>query len=203
MGIVIGLSGAQGGGKTTLLAELARRGHAVDDFKVSRTVQAQLGWESLERVMESPQTMVDFEERCLEAKMARERELNARGTPVLTERTMADMAAYAALWTNKMIYQRVWAQEPAHAWVRDFIARCRVAHVELYAANLVLPLMPHIPVEADPHRAKAEDAETVYNSVVAFLGGLASRYRHQLHFITEAGVAERADGVERFLENLE
>ena len=92
---VVGISGAQGGGKTTLLDQMKVLGYQVDDFKVARSVQEELGWASLNHVTTSIDVMIDFQTRILEAKALNDRQLKEKGNGViLVERTFADIYAY-------------------------------------------------------------------------------------------------------------
>ena len=161
MARLIGLSGPQGGGKTTLLEGL--KGKAlyasdilitVDDFKVSREVQRQLGWESLERVMESPDTMMKFQVKVRDVKYARELEITERRDldVVLTERTFADIVTYTQLWTWELVDAGKWELSEAIEFLVDFV-RTAKENQRVYAGNLILPHMPHVKFQADPHRA--------------------------------------------------
>ena len=51
MSLVIGISGPQGAGKSSLLKELSARGYYVDNFKVSRQVQSDFRFDSLEQAI--------------------------------------------------------------------------------------------------------------------------------------------------------
>ena len=207
---VVGLSGAQGGGKSSLLAELQRRGWLVDSFRVSRAVQAALGWDSLERVKESFETMVAFQEEVYKQKRQNDlklheqlpaRTMDPKGNIVLTERTFADICAYTNLWTWNFVDTEELSLAHAIDFLRNYTFDCSEAHNKIYTATLLMPLMDHIPWENDPNRAKKEDANAVYEDIERFI----DRKTHILHprfRITAETVEERADQVETFLGTL-
>ena len=155
MAKVIGLSGPQGGGKTTLLNGLAENGIIVDEFKVSREVQKQLGWENLSNVMESPQTMMQFQAKVRDVKYVRELENRARTDVdvVLTERTFADISSYTQLWCWELVEQDKWSVKDAIEFLVSYTELCKSNQL-VYAGNLILPSMSHVKFQADPHRAQ-------------------------------------------------
>lgn len=172
--IVIGLSGAQGGGKSSLLIELEKRGWRLDKFRVSRAVQAQLGWEKLDNVMESWDTMTQFQEEVFRQKYNHDSAICAkheqefemvpklgddgergitleydpermlRNRIILTERTFADVAAYTTLWTWKHVDRNNVKLDVAFAWLSEYIKRCSSAQTSIYHATLLLPYMPNV-----------------------------------------------------------
>lgn len=181
MAEVVGLSGPQGGGKTSLLNELARivpedvwigdtARWVVDDFKVSREVQSRLGWRTLERVRDDPNTMMAFQRTVLEVKHDRDRANGARTDVdvVLTERTFADIAAYAQLWAWELAHDGKWTVGEAIRFNLEFVEEC--AHEQYaYAANLYLPYMDHVPWQEDPHRASRAHVTFIDDQIRAFL----------------------------------
>jgi predicted ATPase len=206
---IVGLSGAQGGGKTSLLNELEKRGWAVDRFKVSRAVQAQLGWETLGRVMDSFETMKEFQQEVWQQKFNNDlalsqtpgaRTIDAKGHVILTERTFADIFSYTCLWSRKFLE----AGHPQPHEVLDFLppysTKCAEAQNLVYSGVILLPLMDHIVFEDDTHRASREDVEEVYAGVQTFMAKRAGEI--PLMTITAKTVSDRADEVETFLRKL-
>jgi predicted ATPase len=199
---VIGVSGAQGGGKSSLLVELEKRGWAVDKFRVSRAVQAQLGWATLDRVLESPQVMMEFQEEVFSQKYQHDYTLaQSDGGIVLTERTFADICAYTTHWTWELHYKGMWTIEAAGLFLREYTAKCAKAQRECYAGVLLLPLMSHIVWEADLNRAPRHTCELIYEGVERFTERrdflLQKRFTINAH-----SVADRATQVEHFLESV-
>lgn len=197
---IVGISGAQGGGKSSLLNELKARGYTVDDFRVSRAVQAQLGWSSLDNVMESFDTMRAFQDEVFNQKYEQEMSYVNDGKPgmILTERTFADIFAYAQLWTWKLLDN---GEDPRKimAWLGQYYKKCQQAQIECYSATILLPLMPHVVFEADPHRAKKEDTTRVYEEITRFMD-LIKFQGHPSFVISEKTIEARADQTEGFLK---
>lgn len=216
---VVGLSGAQGGGKSSLLLELAARGWRLDAFRVSRAVQAQLGWASLERVMDAPETMMQFQEAVFQQKFLNDMRVGVTDTElepkdlklpvpvhpkdrvVLTERTFADICAYTMHWTWRFVDDGRLTVSAALDFLSPYVARCADAQHAIYDGTMLLPLMDHIPLENDPHRAVRGSAESVYYDITRFMDRKVP-LSHPRLTITGQTVVERADQVEAFLKGI-
>jgi len=202
MAKVIGVSGAQGGGKSTLLKGLMAKGWHVDDFRVSRAVQAQLGWERLDRVMESPQTMMEFQGEVLRQKQHRDLHLaETLDGIVLTERTFADIAAYTSNWTFNFVSERRWDLAEAGTWLSQYLERCIFAQKKCYSGIVLLPLMDVVKWEEDPNRAARNTAERIYEDVRRFTEQVEFLRVPRLTITTETPEA-RVDQVDTFLRTL-
>lgn len=203
MSRVVGLSGAQGGGKSSLLKELMARGWELDQFRVSRKIQEQLGWDSLERVMDSPETMIAFQEEVFRQKYEHDRTLANDGSDkiILTERTFADINAYTHLWMWKFVDEGKISLQEAMKFLMSYTTYCQSAQQECYLATLLLPLMQHVVYEHDPHRAKQENAHTVYEEIERFIE-MKMPVGYKKLVITCKSIHDRAAQVENFLESL-
>lgn len=207
---VVGLSGAQGAGKSTLLIELMNRGWKLDQFRVSRAVQAQLGWATLENVMSSTQTMMEFQNEVLEQKRNNDfnllalegaRTIDEKGHIILTERTFADIVAYTNLWSWRLVDNGQMALSDAMEFLAAFTRKAADAHNSIYAGTLLLPMMSHVVWQEDPNRAAREDTEAVFEDIERFMMRKA-HIAHRRLTITGKTVEERADQVETFLRTL-
>jgi predicted ATPase len=192
MMMIIGLTGAQGAGKSTLLEELKARGWAVDPYKVSRAVQNELGWSNLHQVMESWDTMRKFQDLVRTRKTENDEALKG---PILVERTFADIVAYTQYWTWELVDARKISLGPAMAWLREYTLMCLEAQNRIYSSVLLLPLMEHVQFVDDPHRARRNSAEQVYQNEVNFVLMSSTPYFE----ISAKTTAERADQVINFL----
>lgn len=214
---VVGLSGAQGAGKSTLLIELMARGWQLDQFRVSRAVQAQLGWDTLENVMSSPQTMMEFQNEVLRQKqnhdatlaiMVQASTVNGLTGPtpdpkleiILTERTFADIVAYTNQWAWRFVDDGRMTLGEAIGFLTDFTQRAARAQNEIYSATIMLPMMKHVVWEEDPNRAAQKDTESVMEDIERFMERKANMQKRFM--ITGKTVIERADQVETFLRTL-
>ena len=193
MSKVIGLSGPQGGGKTTLLNGLKEKGIEVDDFKVSRRVQAELGWDSLETVLTDPDTMMKFQWKIADVKHDRELGNKVRKDVdvVLTERTFADIASYSQLWAWELAHTGKWTVKDAIDFSIEFVETCVICQ-RVYDGNLILPAMPHVLWQADPHRAKREHQEFITEQLDRFFEVKNPR-SVSLFRITEGSIQGRID----------
>lgn len=219
MKIIVGLSGAQGAGKSTLLNELKLRGWALDNFKVSRAVQEQLGWKTLDRVMDAPETMMEFQNEvytqklkhdtvvkaCLEALPHEHStcplvsEHNLMQKIVLTERTFADIFAYTALWTNKLVYDGKIGLWEAGDFLGEYNEKCLFAQKAVYGGTILLPYMDSVPWQEDPNRASLKDVGFVYRGIENFMKKVCAVEFPMLE-ITATSVADRVQQAEQFLE---
>lgn len=203
MAQVVGLSGAQGGGKSTLLEGLKQRGWQVDDFKVSRYVQAQLGWPHLNRVMESAETMQHFQEEVLTCKLKRDRELRW-GRPsgvVLTERTFADIQAYTTYWSWELVDARKWTLREASAWLHSYTQRCIEAQKQCYDAVLMLPYMSHMVWNGDPNRASFSSVNIIWENLESFTNRFELISQPKF-YIRAASIEDRVVEVDNYLKTL-
>jgi hypothetical protein len=205
---VIGLSGAQGAGKSSMLLELRSRGWILDEFRVSRAVQKQLGWDSLARVMDAPETMMQFQNEVFRQKYEHDLELSeavgartidSQGHVVLTERTFADIWSYTSMWTWRFHDQDKMTFEQCLEFLTPFTKRCADAQAEVYSGVLLLPFMSHIVFEDDTHRASRSDVDSVYEDVDRFVDRKTPNMRKL--YITSETVSDRADQVEKFLRS--
>ena len=197
---IVGVSGAQGCGKSSLLEELKARGYQVDDFKVSRTVQKQLGWEKLDTVMDNWETMKRFQEAVLKAKYEHDlglKKLSRPGT-ILTERTFFDISAYTVLWVEKFIYRGDISVTLASEWYLDYLKRANTYQLDIYDVVINVPLMSHIPVENDPRRAARVDAEVIEKLITT----KCLKSDLDIIMITKHSISDRADEVESALNEL-
>jgi predicted ATPase len=202
MSQVVAVSGTQGGGKSTLLAGLKACGWKVDDFKVSRAVQAQLGWESLSQVMESPSTMMRFQQEVFRQKLERDTQLRSEAADfVLTERSFADIAAYTTYWCWEHVDRRNWDFHTATAWLTPFLKACHVAQVQTYSAVIIIPFMSDVRWENDPNRASLSSVQTIHEDVTRFMD-ISEMSGVRQYTITATGKVERVEQAEAFLRTL-
>lgn len=203
MAKLVGLSGAQGAGKSTLLKELMNRGWYLDQFRVSRAVQEQFGWGNLERVMDSPWTMMEFQEEVFRQKYNHDHALHGskEHDVILVERTFADILAYTKCWTEAFTARGAISQAQANVFLSEFARKCTVCQNEVYSGVILLPLMSHVVFELDPNRAAQDTADLVYNDVRTFVFEQMTPRAAKLEITTKT-VQERADEASTFLYTL-
>lgn len=207
---LIGLSGAQGAGKSTLLKALMVNGWLLDSFRVSRAVQAQLGWDKLDNVMESPETMMMFQEAVFEQKLKNDhalmlrlsaRTMEARGNIMLTERTFADIDAYTTQWAWRFVDRGRMTLSEAFTFLIPFHEKCIAAHLQCYAGTILLPFMKHVAWEDDPNRAAKNDVAVIYEHIERYMDE-REFIAHPKLVITTKSVDDRVGQTEQFLESI-
>lgn len=195
---VVAVSGPQGAGKTTLLEGAKRAGWQVDDFKVSRAVQKEFGWDNLSRVMEHPETLIKFQNRILERYEENVEGLRERPGDdiILIERSYADLYAYTKLWVAYL-----WGDSgDPDGFVLDYITRLEKAQANL-SGMAYLPFGDHIVFEHDVHRASADHVDRVQELLEIW------KEKHQppgvpFHTITARSVEDRVTSLNSFLSAL-
>lgn len=204
MAKVIGLSGPQGGGKSTLLDGLVSKqnGIEVDNFKVSRRVQRLLGWITLDHAFESPESMIEFQTMIMNVKHLRDQE-NAERTDVdivLTERTFADISSYTTLWAWKLVRDGKWKMTESLDFALKFADECS-QYQQVYDGNIFLPYMSHVKFESDPHRADEKDVDFITNEIETFFK-LKSPQGVPVFRITETSIQGRIDQAHKWIQTL-
>lgn len=206
MSRLVGISGPQGSGKSTVLNEIKKNiieynlNWVVDDFKVSRSVQEALGWESLSKVQDSPETMMRFQYEVFEQKYDHDLMLfkSAGSEFVFTERTFADLSAYALLWTYKFIDTGLWDKKDGAAFYADYNFKCLAAHRSLYCCTVLIPFMDCVKFEDDPHRASRQDVNFVYNHLNDFLTSKLAV--HKVMNVTEKSPEDRSTQIQNYIK---
>lgn len=204
MAKVIAISGAQGAGKSTLLEELKNRGYYVDGFKVSRSVQEQLGFTTLSDATSTLTTSLGFQEKVFEAKFRHDRELQKLGHEfVFVERSFADIYAYSLQWIKKHIGSHL-NQSNVMSWILRFGTQCTEAQKLCYNGCILLPYMEHIVWQEDARRADKQSVDEVYSEITKFTSNSLASPGSKLKTleITKQLISDRADEVETFLKEI-
>jgi predicted ATPase len=201
MSLVVGVSGAQGAGKTTLLEALKPLGWQVDDFKVSRAVQADMGFSSLQEATQDPWVMADFQERIFHRKLERDT-AHRRGSQdlVLVERTFADVAAYATRWVWDLLEDRRNDPKEWVKWLGAYTQRCAAAQKLCYGGFILIPFMPHVQWQNDPNRAPASSTSYIFETIEDFIRTFS--HDEPLLKISTQTVGDRVQEADAFLKNI-
>lgn len=160
---VVGLAGAHGTGKTTILKAIKATGHKVDESQLSREAQVSLGWPDLKPAQESQENMWDLQDAILDSLQARDRRINETKVVTLVDRTPADVWGYTKLWISKIGEENI-DMKRAERYRR----RC----LELsyyYRSMILVPIRKEIPFVPDPRRADEESRPFHANVVEEFV----------------------------------
>jgi predicted ATPase len=163
MAQLIAVSGTQGSGKSTLIKALSGdrlttfiKGHFVyfDHFKVSRSVQAKLGW-TLANAIDDIERVIQFQELIYDQKLRHDIVLADKAEDidfVFVERSFIDIAAYTVLWFEQQMDKTV---HQHWMWLETYLNKCAEAQ-KIYDGIIIIPKHPEIAIEQDPHRASSE-----------------------------------------------
>ena len=127
----------------------------VDDFKVSRHVQAQLGF-TLAQAVENPVAMMRFQDAVFSAKYKHDLALSENATDtdvVIVERSFIDVLAYTRLWIDRLSLHH---DECVQDWYRVYEKMAFNAQFLCYSGMAIVPSHPDIPFEHDENRASAD-----------------------------------------------
>jgi len=143
---VIGLCGAHGTGKSTIIKVVKEAGYPVDESQLSRTAQTFLGWDSLLPAQQSEENMWALQDAILAAMYDRDKQINDAKIITLVDRTPADVWGYVELWVSRL------AGNVDKERLRLYKQQCRVM-AEKYLKHLIVPIRDEIAFVAEKNRA--------------------------------------------------
>lgn len=167
---IVGLAGSHGVGKTTILQAIKRSGRPVDESQLSRTAQADLGWESLKPAQESQENMWNLQEAILDALQARDRRINESKVVTLVDRTPADVWGYTKLWIS-----RIGEDDIDMKRAERYRRRCLDLSY-YYRSMIIVPIRSEIPFVEEPNRADLQSRGFHADVVNDFI--MTSEFRH-------------------------
>ena len=162
MRYIVGLSGTHGTGKTTIMNGVKDAGFSVAEAQLSRSAQAQLGWDTLKRVEESEENMWALQNAILDALIVRDASIEQSTDVTLVERTPADLWAYTETWCFRLGINPVFNPK-AVAYKDRLREACR-------RYDLFVVVKPHenIPFIEEPNRADLASRKQVERAIDAF-----------------------------------
>lgn len=161
---IFGLSGTHGTGKSTIVAGVKEVGLSTKEVQISRSVQAQLGWDSLERVKDSVADMWQFQDAILATMYDRDRSINdAQGKITLVERTPIDAWAYAVAWCHHYKINVMVDKKACY-----YKQQCN-SMLNEYNTVMVIPAIKEVLFEEDVHRAKLDNRKLVENTISNYI----------------------------------
>lgn len=143
--VIVGLCGAHGTGKSSILKAVEAAGYPVDSTQLSRTAQRMLGWSSLSVAQDSEENMWDLQDAILASMYDRDQRIIASGVITLVDRTPADVWGYTALWASRI--ENVNKERLAH-----YKRQCRTLAAD-YKRQIIVPIREEIPFVAEANRA--------------------------------------------------
>lgn len=167
MTVAVGLCGAHGTGKSTILKAVKELGYPVNETQLSRTAQKALGWSSLAEAEKSEGHMWALQDAILAAMYDRDEAISKSGIITLVDRTPADVWGYLSLWVKRLNGNVDMDR------VRLYKQQCRVMAAK-YARHIIVPIRDEIQFVAEKNRADEESREFHAKAVEDFVigGGL-------------------------------
>jgi len=192
---MIAFSGPQNSGKTTLLNALKEEtGLTVDDFKVSRAVQAKMGHDRLSDAVKTFEYVRDFQIEIAKTKLLHDTyvKLNSHflvePDAILTERSFADIAAYAEHWVTSI------NTTEARKWLDHYISSCKTSQ-QIYDGIVFTPSHKDIKFENDPNRAN-EESQKKMESLILFQ---CKQFGVPYHVVESVSINDRVEEVKAFI----
>lgn len=192
---LIGLTGAHGTGKSTILKGVKPFGVNTIESSLSRNAQTRLGWENLKPAEESEDRMWQLQEAILAAMNDRDEDVLGSFKFTLVDRTPADVWSYVDLWCTRLTANGIKVDE-AHK--RDFQRRCRTM-ASRYSHHIIVPISDEVPFIAEHNRADLAGRDYHEKAVCQFIisGGLS----HMV--LLQTGIDERVRKVATLINTLE
>ncbi len=187
---IVGISGAHGTGKSTILAELSLlepRNIIVDDFKVSRTVLKELGL-TLEQATSTIESTKKYQSIVLEKKIKTDRAFSYdtvyQNKTVFVDRTLADVYAYTRHWYEQNNIDK--------EWFAAYEKKCADHVNEIYENVIILPT-GKIPFVADGVRPDF----SIQEKIAEYVNYFAEKYIERYVTLEEVSIEDR---VNKFIE---
>lgn len=198
---LIAFSGTHGAGKSTTIKNLvASRDDIYEDpIKVSRKIQALLGYKKLEDAYSTPKRMIEFQELILEEKILRDKNVFDATSKrvILTERSYLDVAAYTLQWVNRLLENKLTDTLSLTKWYLRYEKRCLD---EMYRYDGVIFVNPLIDTTFDiePNRADLESRDFIYNTLLEYL----KNYNIPIEILESASINSRVNRCSNFIDKL-
>lgn len=128
--MLVSVAGSQGLGKSVFIDHLSKRGIGVIERKTSRSILADWGV-TLSEVNNNRPLTLSFQDEILTRKMADEAAASASGAVYVTERSYADLFAYAVVAVGK--------DNECSSWLDAYYQRCVAAQESLHTVMYLTP----------------------------------------------------------------
>lgn len=189
--MLITVSGAQGQGKSTVLAALVERGHLIVPNKTARDILADWG-KTLEEVYSDKPLTVDFHEAILERHASMCRPYKDGNRVAFIERSYADIFSYALAVLGPF--------NTYSAWLNDFYYRCARQQSD-FAAVIYLTGREYVP-EADGVRStNIHFTELVDTSIKKYLKRFSdTMLSHRVFEVSSNNTERRVEQIEEIVD---
>jgi len=189
--MLIAVSGAQGVGKTTVLNELSMLDYSVDNFKVARHVQKQMGYDALSEAISTFGAMKEFQETIINSKFQHDFKLRTKNydDKVFVERSFFDILIYAELWSEQL------NTRTNNYWIDGFRSMC-LKNQLIYDKLVIIEPNEKVNKEEDKNRASYDTQEQFNDRLIE----LCSYGDIPFIRIKEHDIKKRVDEIINFVE---
>lgn len=189
---IFAVTGPASSGKSTLLNALSDKGIPVNSFKVARSIQSILGYSNLQDALDTPESMIEFQETILEVKYQNDMKLlNGAETVVLVERSFADIYAYAHINAFNLVARDLMDYDDADDFLFEYRNKCDAYQEALYTGVIAIPPMQEIEFVGEAQRGAMADVPASWDVMEEFLSG----GKPGTLFIKHADLGKRVDQV--------
>lgn len=192
--MLIAVSGTQGAGKSTLLDEIAKLDYTVDDFKVSRTIQKEMGFSSFDEIYSSFETMKSFQENVLLRKFEHDLGSVKSEDVIFVERSFYDILAYTELHLTRIENLTPLAKD----WLASYAQACFKYQKIIYDGLILVEPHSKIKYENDVHRGDQESQTWIDLR----LKELCAYSTVPIEYMTEFDLENRVKIATKFVEKL-
>jgi predicted ATPase len=194
--MLIAVSGAQGVGKTTLLNEIAMLDYTVDPFKVSRTVQKEMGFATLKEAVSSFERVKNLHENIIQRKFDHDVKLvhKCKHDVVFVERSFYDILTYAEVYALQFHEIKSTVEE----WLDGFRHACLNFQKQVYSGLILIEPNAKLVFEHDHERGEEE----MQRLVDSRLKELCSYSSLPIKYIVDLNIKDRVSQVVRFVGKL-
>lgn len=194
--MILGISAAQGQGKSTVLSSLAEMGHQVIGTQTSRGILSEWGV-SLADIDNSPELRKSFQEEIIKRHFLAIEKYIEREEVFLVERTFADIFAYTLLSMG--------SYNEYNEWLNEYYKRC-VEYQTYFTKVFLLKGLKKSDVENDGVRSINEHFSwVVENTIHEYLLRMesdAKKYKGaQVILVNNPSHEERVEKILYYLEN--
>lgn len=202
---IVAVSGPQGCGKGSMISEIeeidfstALNYFFIDTFKVSRTVQKEMGVSSLADIYADMSVMLQFQNKVLDVKRDSLYELQqiVGRDFIITERSFLDIAAYFELWCEKQMQAGNITENEFLDLTQKYAKKCYSYQKQFCDVNVIIPMMDCVEFENDQHRAGKDDIDRFYELLMKHVVESGTR----CFFVTKETIKDRASQVINFLK---
>lgn len=189
--MLVTISGAQGSGKSTILAELQKRGYEVVERKTSRSILTDWNM-SLDEINNDPELSKKFQVEILDRKISDELDAVNSNNVMFTERSYMDLFVYTLINLGKFNEHDEWIN-----WYYDQCIKAQRA----YCKRVFYVKSGLFDVAADGVRGSNKHYSRLVDLVLEDYT-VRSLYPEEVHIINVVDLNKRIEYIENNIKNV-